>query len=165
MLLKSILSAAVDYTAEMDVLQFAREAKKNATANFPADSSTWTDEHWAIEDEWESTIPLLENPDCICTGIVTNNEGQNGWVSTLIRLDPPPRHPALPAEIVIHGCCSMHTPSEFVKLLRCSVGDRVEVRGVFYPPMSYIEHEDQARPGEYFKLKETSEFRKRGRYW
>ena len=153
MFLKNILSTPVDYTAEMDALQFAREAKKRATARLPADSSTWTDEHWAIEDEWEAKIPRLENPDCICTGIVTNNEGRDGWVSTRIRLDPPPQHPALPAEIAIHGYHDMHAPSEFMKLLRCSIGDRVEVRGIFYPPMFYIEHQDEARLSEYFKLK------------
>lgn len=163
-MLKSLFKPPIDYTAEMDALQFARQAKKEAMAHLPEDSSTWTEEHWSIEDEWEAKVPKPSNPDCICKGIVTSNEGMGGWVKTFIMLNPAPKHFAIPKQVMVYTYLSTHSTSDFKKMARLSVGDLVEVKGVFYPPTSYIEKEDEARPGEYFKLKETRESRKHRGY-
>lgn len=163
---KSLFAAPVDYTTAMDELQFARQRAAEGRARLPEDSSSWSDEQWAVYDRLEAMVPTqqyYDNPDCVCRGIVTAvNLGGYMWVD--LKLDPPPRHPALPKGIRVFGNMEVQTRSDFAKLRALTIGQRAEIRGTLYPPMSYISSPDEAGTGEYFRLKMSSEYRRRRGY-
>lgn len=161
--MKNPFRPPVDFVEEMDRLQYAREAKEKAIATFPTDQSTWSDDQWAIYDQWDDDIPDLGAEKCICRGLVAKNNLDWDHPVVEIILDPPPRHHALPKTISISGWRHKNSNSDCDLLNSMQVGDHATIRGFYHPPTFYIPSPEWARDGEYFRLALSRDYlRKRG---
>ena len=145
----------VDYVEYMDALQFAQDKLAKATKGFLSLPESWTDEQAAIYDKYSSVVTeFMRNPDCRCSGRVVESTYSGSSSYLKLKLDPAPRHPAVPKLVSITGYNHEHG-NQIYKLHRRQ-GDKVVIHGFLEPPIwrlaDFEEGEDDVA-NRWFKLK------------
>jgi hypothetical protein len=130
-----LFQQTLDYTQAMDALQFAWDARRDALAQLPADSSAWTDDDWAVSDAHFVSLhhPGNQRPRCRVRGIVTATNYKEHAVIH-VSLGPPPMHPFVPTTLQVSGYRGVHRDGAFAQLVKRSVGERVAILGELHDP-------------------------------
>jgi len=148
-----MFTRAVDYTEVMDQLQFFRDRKDEALRSLPADCNIWTEKDWDLYRHWsDQESEYMANPPCICRGQVAERHASERWVRLTVALSPKPKHPYVPNLVVIPCYLDQHG-WQYFDLHKRKVGERIEVKGVFKPPMWPL-HDDAT--GSWFELKRST---------